>query len=92
MAKKKKTVDLFVVSLLAMIILVFGGGNAHGQRTQYDIDREESLRNRQPQVSNFNTLIFFLAHTTMNVSAFIYVCCSAKPQCLPNLFSSCLFI
>ena len=51
-ARKQKVAEWFVVSLLAMFILVVGGGNVHGQRTHYDIEREESIRNRQPSVSH----------------------------------------
>ena len=59
MARKQQIAEWFAVSLLALIILVFGGGIVHGQRTQYDINREESIRNQQQPVSHVNPSKFF---------------------------------
>ena len=58
-----------MILLLILIVLTFDN-KVLGQRTQYDIDREESLRRQRPSVSNIfahsvsSELIFFLLMVT----------------------------
>ena len=44
--------ELVSVILLWTLIISTFDNNVLGQRTQYDIDREESLRRQRPSVSN----------------------------------------
>ena len=53
-----ETFSFGTMNSVIMLILVILS-NTNGQRTQYDIEREETLRNRHQSVSNFTHIIQF---------------------------------
>ena len=60
-----------MILLWTLIITTFDN-RVLGQRTQYDIDREESLRRQRPSVSNITTNYIFT--TAKYMSSKINVC------------------
>ena len=52
-----KKIDLStMIAVTMMMVVILFNTSVNGQRTQYDIDREEPLRSRRPSVSILVTL------------------------------------
>ena len=54
-----KKIDLStMIAVTMMMVVILFNTSVNGQRTQYDIDREEPLRSRRPSVIILVTLHF----------------------------------
>ena len=58
MSRKQGVTPVLVISIISVLI-INSDIKVNGQRTQYDIEREESLRNRQRAPVSFKLIVKF---------------------------------